>query len=58
MAPEVILRNPYNEKCDVWSACVMLFILLSGEQPFYGEDKKKIQETITLKDLHFPKRHW
>ena len=58
MAPEVVQRHAYDQKCDVWSACVLLFILLSGEQPFFGEDKKKIQEAITLKDLHFPKRHW
>jgi len=43
IAPEVWMKN-YNEKWDIWSAGVIMFILLSGSPPFNAatdEDMKK-----------------
>lgn len=29
-APEIFVNNQYNEKIDVWSAGIILYMMLSG----------------------------
>lgn len=41
IAPEVLLSE-YNEKCDIWSIGVCLFIMLTGKPPFDGENELEI----------------
>lgn len=41
IAPEVLDAN-YNEKCDIWSAGVILYIMMSGYPPFPGSTNSEI----------------
>ena len=34
MAPEMILREPYNHKIDTWGLGILLFELIEGNAPF------------------------
>ena len=45
VAPEVISKK-YNEKCDIWSAGILLFILLTGTPPFIGDRDQDIFSNI------------
>lgn len=35
MAPEILKKQKYNQKCDVWSLGVLTFIMLYNKPPFY-----------------------
>ena len=38
MAPEILLSQPYNNKCDIWSLGVIVFHLIYGRLPFSISD--------------------
>lgn len=42
MAPEIFNDLKYNEKADMWSLGIVLYILLTGKAPYYGNDDDKI----------------
>jgi len=57
ISPEV-LDGFYDEKCDIWSAGIILYILLCGYPPFNGNDDDEIYESIKKRKFVYPDSEW
>ena len=51
-------RPPYNELCDIWSAGVIVFILLGGYPPFYDDNRKALFGKIKRGEYEFHEQYW
>ncbi|TYJ26675.1 hypothetical protein E1A91_A07G136600v1 [Gossypium mustelinum] len=57
MAPEVLKRN-YGPEVDVWSAGVILYILVCGVPPFWAETEQGVAEAIIRSVIDFKRDPW
>ena len=57
IAPEVLKEN-YDEKCDIWSCGVILYILLCGYPPFNGNSNVDIYHNIQNNPPYFNGEEW
>ncbi|KAK4725487.1 hypothetical protein R3W88_028266 [Solanum pinnatisectum] len=57
MAPEVLKRD-YGPEVDVWSAGVILYILLCGVPPFWAETEQGVAQAIIRSVVNFKRDPW
>lgn len=48
LAPEALLDSPYGKSMDLWSLGVLVFLMLSGDLPFFNEDDKVLLNMIKV----------
>lgn len=57
IAPEVLDKN-YNEKCDLWSCGVIMYILLCASPPFGGNTDQEIFKKIKIGNYDIKSSPW
>jgi len=58
IAPEVVRKERFGPAVDMWSCGVILFIMLSGKMPFYGETDEECLQKISEGEFHFQEDEW
>ena len=53
-SPEIILASGYNEKTDIWSIGVILYLLTVGTFPFFDYNIQRLFSKILNTPLEFP----
>ena len=60
VAPEVLLRQPYNKAIDIWGVGIITYYSLAGVLPFDNneDDEEDIAGQIVYEDVVFPSKYW
>ncbi|KAH9613693.1 hypothetical protein KSS87_021019 [Heliosperma pusillum] len=54
MAPEIILGKGHDKAADWWSVGILIFEMLTGQPPFDGGNRNKIQQKIIKDKIKLP----
>ena len=57
MSPEA-LNYRFDPKGDIWSAGVIMYIMICGQPPFYGKDENEVKSLASQSMLQFTHKTW
>eukprot|EP00931_Biecheleriopsis_adriatica_P063636 TRINITY_DN3857_c0_g2_i1.p1 TRINITY_DN3857_c0_g2~~TRINITY_DN3857_c0_g2_i1.p1 ORF type:complete len:489 (-),score=150.85 TRINITY_DN3857_c0_g2_i1:44-1510(-) len=57
VAPQV-LAGKYDHQADMWSLGVIMYVMLCGYPPFYGDTDEEVLEKVRNGQLKFEKSDW
>ena len=58
VAPEVLMHDVYSSQVDLWSVGVIVYILLCGFPPFYGDNDNQMFRKIKAGQYKFLSPYW
>jgi len=58
VAPEVLAHDAYSAQVDMWSIGVIVYILLCGFPPFYGDNDAQVFKKIKSASYKFLSPYW
>ena len=58
VAPEVLMHETYSSQVDLWSIGVIVYILLCGFPPFYGDNDAQMFRKIKAGTFKFLSPYW
>jgi len=58
VAPEIIRREKYDQRADMWSLGVIIYLLLSGNHPFSASSTKELFQRAVQGNPQFPNENW
>lgn len=50
-APEIVARDPYNEKIDIWQFGTLMFVLFANKRPFEGVSDREVSAKMALGEM-------
>ncbi|KAL7557128.1 hypothetical protein ACA910_002413 [Epithemia clementina (nom. ined.)] len=58
VAPEILKNIPHDQRVDLWSVGVVIFVLLVGYPPFLEDDQALLFDKIRMGDWTFEEEDW
>lgn len=54
MAPQILKKQKYNTRCDIWSIGFIFYEMITKKVPWTGYSENNLLENIIRKPLTFP----